>query len=140
MQHSLLFRIEFLQALFAELGPDNESQQKNIRLKEYVVKTVSIPIDTTSVPFILGLRSYDGALVLFHREMMGSVDTDHLNVFDDEPCFQIIPENKKEGFYWELNVRRTGSFPTACRVGRQISILSEKFMEAYNSILREKIG
>ncbi len=123
----------FLNYLFKEIQGANPIERKNMMLHDYEITTFNTEKgDNAYGIFFIAQRKHDSAICIFDNEMMGSDESDSINVFDDNPYFEIVPNYKKEGAYYYLY---SNKIKTRFAVGEQlctaVSFLLRQFIKKY---------
>lgn len=123
----------FLETFFKEIIGSNPTEKKNIMLDNYILGTLNTEKgDGCDSIFNLGIRDNDSAICLFDREMMGSDEADSINVFDDHPYFEIVPDSEKEGgYYYKYSDRKHYKFAVGEQLCTAISFLLNRFVKKY---------
>ncbi len=123
----------FLQTFFKEIIGANPTEKKNIMLHDYTIAILNTEKgDGAYGIFPIAIREHDSAICIFDRDMMGSDESDHINVFDDHPYFQIIPDyEKNDGYYYRYSDKTHYKFAVGEQLCIAISFLLKQFIKKY---------
>lgn len=129
----------FLQSFFKEIIGTNSTEKKNIMMHDYIIATLNTEKgDNAYGIFFIAQRKHDSAICIFDQEMMGSDESDSINVFDDNPYFQIVPDyEKKDAYYYVYNNKRNTKFGVGEQLCTAVNFLFNRFIKKYREYYKK---